>query len=284
MIEILLAALLAGVPSSVPDTVFQARPGDQLRLKDFTGSVEVGVGDRDEIWAGAESDGALSFRATRRGRVLELEVLDRKNRNRAEELLLQVPAWIDLDFSGPRLDVSVDGLSGQVRIRTLRGDLELENLSGKVEASTVQGSINAWGMDGEADLKTGHDEIFVSRSRGTLQVETISGDITLSGATAPNIGVKTTKGDVEFQGRFLPGGEYEFRSHGGEMEFFLEPPVDANMTVIVYEGEFSSDFPIRTRGFHSGKDLRFTIGDGGPTVLVEAFNGEVTLSRGRDGE
>lgn len=280
MLEILFSVLLFGATASAPDTLFQAREGDQLLIRDFSGAVEVEAWDRDEILAQTDSEGALRFRATRSGRRLELEVLDRKSRNRSVELRLRVPSWIDLDISGPKVDVEVNGMRSQVRIRNLKGDLILEDLVGDVNASSVEGSIDAYGLEGKATLKTGDDDITVHDSNADLELETISGDIRFLSVAAPSIEVRTTDGDLDFEGRFFSGGVYSFRSHGGEINLILDPPVDASVTVLVYEGEFESDFPIKTRGFRSGQDFQFTIGGGGARVLLEAFDGEVTLRRG----
>ncbi len=283
MLEILLSVLLLGTPTSAPDTVFQVRRGDELVLRNFSGAVEVEVWDRDEVFASADSEGSLTFRTARAGQEILLEVLDRKRRNRTEDLTLRVPSWIDLDISGPKVDVGIRGLRSHVRIRALKGDLELADIAGTIEASTVEGSIDAVALEGYARLKTGHDDISIEACGADLVLETVSGDISLSAVVAQDIEARTTDGDVDFQGRFLPGGTYAFRSHGGELGLVLEPPVDADVTVLVYEGEFDSDFPIRTKSFHSGKDLQFTIGEGGSQVLLEAFDGEVTLRRGNSG-
>jgi len=279
MLELLLAAVLLGTPVSARDTLFQVREGDHLVLKDFAGAVEVEGWGRNELRARTDADEALHFRFSRSGSRIELEVLDRKNRNRSEDLILQIPSWMGLDVSGPNLDMGVSGLTGEVRLRNLKGDILLQDLSGGVEASSVEGSIDAAGLHGTARLKTGNDDITVLRSDGKLTVESVSGDIRVRQSTASTIEARTTDGDVDFSGRLLPAGEYGFRSHSGEITVTLDSPVDADVTVLAYEGEFHSDFPIRTTGFRSGQSLQFTIGAGGARMLLEAFDGEVALRR-----
>jgi len=283
MLELLLAAILIGAPIAGQDTLIQVREGDRLVLVGFSGAVEVEGWDRREIRAEAEADGALLFRFSRSGSRIELELLDRKNRNRAEELRLLLPAWMDLDVSGAKLDVEVRGLRGEVRVRNLKGDLVLQDLSGLVDASSVEGSIEAVGLDGAARLKTGDDDILIVGSGADLNLESVSGDIELERSSSREIEVHTTDGDVDFSGVLLPGGSYAFHSHGGDVTLTLESPVDADVSALVYEGEFESDFPIRAGGFQSGHEFRFTIGEGGARVLLEAFDGEVKLRRGEAG-
>jgi hypothetical protein len=279
MLELFLAAALLGTPSSARDTLIQVREGDHLVLSGLSGAVEVEGWNRGELRARVDDEESVFFRFTRTGSRIDLEVLDRKSRNRSEDLSLLVPSWMSLEISGLNLDVAVGGVSGEVRIRNLKGDLVLKDLSGSVDGSTVEGSIEAAGLGGRARLTTGNDNITILDSSADLVLESVSGDIEIRQSTAAGIEARTTDGDVDFRGRFLPGGSYGFRSHSGDLTLFLESPVNADVMVLAYEGEFESDFPVRTRGFRSGQNLEFTIGTGGSRVLLEAFDGEVTLRR-----
>jgi len=279
MLQLLLAAALMGGSFTSQDTLIQVREGDHLVLSGLSGSVEVEGWSRAELGAEAEGDEDLLFRLSRSGRRIELAVVDRKDRNRAEDLRLFVPRWMSVEVSGRKLDVGVRGLEGEVTIRNLQGDLVLSELSGRVDASSMEGSIDGRSLSGVARLKTGDDDITILDSTADLELETVSGDIDLRGSGARNVRVRTTDGDVHLTGRLLPAGSYEFHSHGGELRLNLEPPVNADVTVLVYEGKFESDFPIRAQGFRSGEDIRFTIGEGGARVLLDAFDGEVVLRR-----
>ncbi len=284
MLTILLAAAVVGVPTSVQDTLIQVREGDQLVLRDFSGAIEVEAWNRNELRAEADDEEALLFQFSRSGSRIEMGVRDRKDRNRMEELRLFVPSWMDLEISGRELDTEVRGIRGKVLIRNLEGDIILRDLSGEIEASTVEGSIDARNLRGTASLKTGDDDITILESSADLELESVEGDIELIRSTTRKLEARTTEGDVEFTGRLLAEGVYAFHSHGGELTLNLEPPVDADVTVLVYEGEFESDFPIRAAGYRSGQDLRFVIGEGGAQVLLNAFDGEVRLRRaGSDG-
>lgn len=284
MLELLLSVALLGTPVSARDTLIQVREGDALVLSGFSGVLEVEGWDRSEIFAEADDDERLLFLFSRSGNRIDLKVLDRKDRNRSEDLRLLIPAWMSLDLSGRNLDVDVRGLRGEVGIRNLKGDLVLQDLSGNVDASTVEGSIDAVGLGGRAHLTTGDDDITILDSRARLVLESVSGDIELRRSSAPGIEARTTNGEVDFTGRLLPSGFYEFHSHSGDLTFTLDPPVDATVTVLAYEGEFESDFPVMARGFRSGQNLEFTIGDGGARVLLEAFDGEIALRRGGAGD
>jgi hypothetical protein len=280
MIELILATLLLGSPVSAGDTLLDLREGDRLVLGDFRGEVEVVGWDRDYLTAESGSDEGTHFEFERSGSRVVIRVLDRKQRNRAEELTLMVPRWVELDLSGKRLDAEVRGIEGSVTIRNLSGDLTLENIHGHVDASSANGEITAIGLDGVVKLKTGGRDLTIRESSGAMDLETVSGDIDLLGLSSESLSVRTTSGEIDFVGRLMSGGEYQFRSHSGDVNLQLEEPLNIEVEVLAYEGAFESDFPIRARGFKSGQEMVFTLGSGGGRLTLEAFTGEITLLRG----
>jgi hypothetical protein len=148
-----------------------------------------------------------------------------------------------------------------------------------VEAFTADGSIEAAGLTGSAHLRAGEDDVRVRSSSAALQVETVDGDIRLEGISAQTISAKTTDGEIEFSGALRAGGDYAFYSHGGDIRLGLAPPVNMDALVLTYEGDFESDFPVRTEGFRSGEGLEFRVGAGGARLVVESYDGEVRLVR-----
>jgi hypothetical protein len=279
MLELILAALLLGNPIAARDTVFDLRVGDRLVLEDFNGSVYVGVWGRDALEAESDSDVATEFEFHRSGSRVEMRVSDRKNRNRTDELRLRVPEWLNLEFSGRKLEAEIRGVAGTVKIRNLKGDLFLEDLSGEVDAVCVDGEIVARRLGGFAHLSTGSGEITVIDSSGELVLETVSGDMELSDLTPRGISARTTSGEIDFSGQLNASGRFSFQSHNGDLTLELRDPVALDVTVLAYEGEFESDFPVRTRGFRSGQEMAFTIGSGGGRLILEAFDGEIRLLR-----
>lgn len=279
MTGLLVSVLVAGVTVLPKDTVIDVREGDRVFLNDFSGSVVVETWDRSELMLETDRRNPSLFQVDRSGSRIDIRIEDRKGRNRAEDLRVFLPIWMDLDLSGRDLEAWVMDLEGSVRIRNLEGDVTLRNLAGAVDVHTLEGSIQASGLSGTARLRTGDDDLWVGSSSADLELETVDGEITLEGVESRRIVLKTTDGEVDFAGRFLPEGEYAFVSHGGDMSFALAPPVDLDVTVVVYDGDFESDFPVRAKGYRSGGEINFSLGRGNGRLVVEAFNGDVELLR-----
>lgn len=276
--------LLIGALTSPGDTLVDVRMGDRLVLEDFGGVVNVGTWDRPTLRAAGRAKDPAAFRVERSGNRVLLSLSGGRAPHEHEEFTLTVPPWMNLSVSGREVEVHVAGLDGDVSLRSLNGDLTLRDLTGVVDAYAAEGEIDASGLTGSARLRTGDDDLTVINSRGVLELETVEGEIFLAGNAASDLSVKTMDGDVDFSGEILRGWNYSFYSHGGNIRIRLMPPVNLEATILSYEGDFHSDFAIRTSGFRSGENLTFVLGQGGSRLVVETFDGDVRLLSGEAGD
>ena len=278
MMGILELLVVAGSLVTSGDTLVEVRQGDRLVLQSFAGTVHVETWDQPKMSLEADTEESVAFRVNREGNRLEIRVEDGKSRNRAEELRVVLPPWMNLEMSGRELEADVRGVEGDVEIQNLRGDISLRDLAGEVEASTSEGSIDAWSLSGTARLRTGDDDIWIGDSSGALDLETVDGEIDMAGVRSHRISARTTEGEITFTGRLEDGGDFGFYSHGGDIELNLLPPVNLDVTILAYEGSFESDFPVHARGFRSGDGMEFRVGEGGGRLVLEAFDGNIRLS------
>jgi hypothetical protein len=276
--------LLAGASVSPGDTLLDVREGDRLVISDFRGTVVVDSWAGTQLRARAGTKESRGFVVSRSGSELKLSLEDGTHRGRREELWLTLPRWMDLELSGRELEVDVTGLDGDVEVWNLRGDLVFAEMGGSLEARSVEGSIEARSLTGSARLRTGDDEIRVSSSTASLDLETVDGDIEMEGVRTSRISAESTDGEIVFSGSLLQGGNYGFFSHGGEISLHILPPASFRAAILSYGGRFESEFPVRAAGFRSGESLEFTVGSGSARIVVETFSGPVRLleASGRD--
>jgi hypothetical protein len=241
----------------------------------MAGSVLVDSWDRDELRVDLGEKTGTSVGVRRTGGELDLRLLEGRDRDREATVRLTVPAWLDLTIFGREVEVEIRDVDGEVSVRNLEGDFLFLNLGGDVSAYTAQGSIEAHGLSGAAQLRTGEDEIWVTKSSASLELQTVDGDITLDEMHTPRIQARTTDGEIEYSGEILQSGDYGFFSHGGDIDLQVLSPVNLDATVMVYGGEFVSDFPVRAKSLRTGEGLMFSLGSGGARLVVETFDGDV---------
>lgn len=275
--------LLFGAMTSPGDTLVDVQRGDRLVIRNLSGAVYVETWGQSVVRAESDEKEAIAFRTVRSGSRLELRLEEGRDSGAGDQIRVTVPEWLDLEIIGKELEAEVRDLDGDLIVRNSRGDLVFQNLNGAVEAYTVEGSIDAFGLTGSARLRTGDDDLYVVNSSAAMELETVEGEIVLDGIDAHRVSAKTTEGEIEFSGRIQEGGEYEFYSHSGDIQLWLSPPANLTATILAYQGEFQSDFPVRASGFRSGEPLAFTIGTGGARLVMETFDGEIRLLRGSEG-
>jgi hypothetical protein len=284
MSPVLTLLLLSGLATSPGDTLVDVREGDRLLLRNFEGEVTVETWDRSFISSETDEKEEAPLRASRSGNTIRLQPMYGDEWEGDEGLHIWVPAGLDVEISGHKVEVTVLGLEGDLLVRTLEGDVVLRDLSGVVDVYSAEGEIDATDLSGTARLRGGEDDIHVTNSTAELEIETVDGEIYLHGLDSPRISVKSTDGDIEFVGEIQRGGAYRFFSHSGDITLQLAEPVNLEAQILSYGGEFESDFPARATGFRSGESMEIVLGGGGATMVIETFSGGIhLLKEGRHG-
>lgn len=276
---LILAALTTAVaPDVATDTVLQLDRSDRVVVTGLSGSVSI------EAVAGSElgvSTGRRTDRvAVRRsgGRVV-VTAETRDGGRRPMDVSLRVPAWADVQVDGIDLDVAVRGGEGAVTIGTVDGDVRIAGTGGEVRVTTIEGEIVSEATRGPLVLSSHADDITVLAPRGPVEAGTLDGDIRIVDAASSSVTAETQSGDIDFAGAVLSGGAYRFYLHSGDALLALPAELSARVRVSTFHGDFESDFPVVVSGFTSGRAFDFTVGGGDAEIVVEAFDGEIRLTR-----
>lgn len=175
---------------------------------------------------------------------------------RARELAAQVEVRLDggrLEAEGPRTGRRESwGVSYEIRAPA-RTDLDIQTRNGGIEVTGLAGDIRFEAMNGGVHLTGVGGDVRGSTRNGGLHVE-LSGD--------------------QWQGRGL-----DARTTNGGVTLLVPDGYSAELETGTVNGGFDIDFPVTVRG-RIGRELRTTLGNGGPTVRVVTTNGGVRIRRG----
>lgn len=285
MLELLVAASVA-LGASV-DTTVSIERGERVSLENFSGRLVVRTWDRSEVRfeSGAQgaggaagvrvvhSSGELSFRADRRSR-------ERRATRRAI-YSVRMPAWAPLEVRGIQLSMEIEGLAAGLSARSVEGDIRIRDVSGGIVARTVEGMLEVDNAEGTIELFSLDNDVWVSGTKGDLTVEAGDGDVHLLRIDARRVQASTVDGVIEFDGVIWPDGRYELTTHDGDVTLSLAENVSASVSVSMFDGEFTTEFPVVLSGLNSSRELRFSLGAGEASIIVRAFDGEVRLVRSR---
>ena len=275
-----VSVFLTANPMAV-DTIVDLSPGDRVVIENLSGEISVRTWDRSQLEVRSlDEDEDAGLRVRRSGSRVTL-VGDDRQRGRGVEVEIRVPDWADVEISGLRLDVVVDGVGGTLSMSNVQGDIRVENTTGDVTIRTVQGEIDVVNATGRVTASSQSDDVRLHRVSGTIQVHAGDGDVTLEEIEAPSVRAETQDGDITFSGSLASGGSYGFYVHDGDAHITLPASTGAEVSVSTFDGEFESEFPVLVQRYTGGREFEFTIGDGSARLQIQVFDGEILLLEGR---
>jgi Putative adhesin len=133
------------------------------------------------------------------------------------------------------------------------------------------------------DLETRSGQISVSNIQGDLVRAHVwtSGDITLAGVNATRVFAGNTTGNIYFDGEFVSGGTYEFKS--GQGDITLRLPASCGFRLVataaakkIKMGEFWNP-GMKLLG--EGRRITGDVGDGRASVTVTNYQGNINFLR-----
>jgi DUF4097 and DUF4098 domain-containing protein YvlB len=281
---LLAACWVTGVRAQEPiDETRQAKPDVRVEVENISGTVTVTGWDRAEV----KITGTLG-RGTDRldidgsdDRIRIEVVLPRHARNVEEtDLEIHMPVKGSLEVNTVSADIETAGIGGEVYLQSVSGDIDLSSNPSEADVETVSGEIRLLVDSDQVRAKAVSGDILVQKAHGTLATATVSGDIVIEGGTFSRLDGETVSGDIRLTGDLEKGGVYRFESHSGGIELRLPEGVNADFEVSTYSGEIDSDFggrPERTSRYTPGEELDFTAGEGGASVRIDTFSGDVEL-------
>jgi len=123
--------------------------------------------------------------------------------------------------------------------------------------------------------------IIVENVRGTIDAETTNGGLMLSDV-AGNVRGRATNGGVtiEVAGARWQGTGLDVSTTNGGVRLFLPRDYSADLEAHATNGGISVDFPMTVQGLiNNRREIRGTIGSGGPPLRVATTNGGVQIRR-----
>lgn len=274
------AAVIMIASAQAADTVVEVARGDRLVIEQLTGSVVITSWDRDAVEV-RSADGGPAAGVQRTGGEVRLVRAATRGRPRSVDAAVRVPRWIALEVGSPSLDVSIAGVAGSIRVQNVSGDVRVEDADGYVDVRSIRGEIVVVDARGGVRASSQADDVTLRRASGPLEIHSVNGDIVLEDVQSGSVRVEALDGDVFFSGALTAGGEYGFNVHDGDATIAVPASVSARVRVSTFDGDFESEFPVRVERLSAGRPLEFVLGDGGATLRIEVFDGEIRLVQRR---
>jgi DUF4097 and DUF4098 domain-containing protein YvlB len=274
---------------------FKIGAAGRLALANVSGDIVVTAGSGDEVTLEAvkRTRGARSELASvvieiddRPGRV-DIRTRHTARRDRSSvDYTVTVPREATVDLSSVSGDVRVTNLQGALRAQSISGTVALSGSTNVETARSISGDVELSGSIPEARI-TGSTVSGTVRARDlkarALKLSAISGNADFSNVEVERLEAKTVTGDVIFAGAVGRNGRYEFATHSGNARLTISGGPGFDLIANTYSGNIRSDVPVTVNdarlGRGQGRSMRAVVGDGGATVSVSTFSGDIVIRK-----
>lgn len=274
------------------DTTVSFTRGGAVDLSLVSGPVTVTAWDRAEVRVRGRSD-RLPFRFERsdgpNGGSVRVSTVRTRDRSSGEQQLdVVVPVGTRVIAYSVSGDVRVRGVRGELDAETVSGDVDVQDATRRVSIKSVSGSVHAQTVDGNVRASSVSGDVRIAGARGEADVGSVSGSVEVRAGQLGRLRAQTTSGDVSYDGTFARDGRYDLGTQSGEVRLVLPADVSAALSLQTFSGSIDTSIPLTLQPTARGSDgtalrharrLEFTIGGGGARVTAQSFSGTITISR-----
>ena len=191
---------------------FTVNDSPSVNVSTFDGAVRVHGWDKSEVMytvtKKAEDDEALheiSTEGTQNGGQISVIARNENNdRNGTATIEVWVPRKSTVHVSSDDGSLKLDGVSGEITLRTGDGSIEVNDAGGQLKVNTGDGHIHVMKFDGQLDAVTGDGSIQMDGNFNALAARTGDGAISLTVPSGSDFTVETNAdGDVTNEGLTL---------------------------------------------------------------------------------
>ena len=191
--------------------------------------------------------------------------------------------------------ISVESISGNVKVTDIRGEVSANTVSGDVRISGAGRVTGAKSISGTVDISDAQvdgglesssvsgDVILRRVTARRIDASSVSGNIRLEELQSDRVSGNTTSGSVAFSGALARSGRYELNSFSGEIRLVLSGTTGFEVDANSFSGDVRSDLPITTRGEPGRRGRRTvlngTYGDGSAILDLTTFSGSIVISK-----
>jgi hypothetical protein len=292
---LLLSVCMAGLAQGMDPNFekrLEAEPHGMVEISNVAGTVEVQAWDKPEVEIRAEVGAGVDRidTASDHGRItIKVIVPNHSFRSASADLRIRVPRGSDLDISGVSADVTTADVEGTQLLKTVSGNVKADVFQQNIELKTVSGDVALRGRKKDAGaagihVSTISGNIRVDRAGGDVELTTVSGDMSVRlDHPAHSVRVRSTSGDVGFEGALAQGAYLDGESISGDLTVRAKPEGPLEYEVNTFSGDITNCMgkdAERVSRYGPGRRLNGSVGTSGSgeaKVRLKTMSGDVEL-------
>jgi DUF4097 and DUF4098 domain-containing protein YvlB len=253
-----------------------------VEISNTSGTVQVSGWDRPEVKVHAELDEGVERldMDSANGRVnIKVVLPSNSSRHIEARLHVQVPRGSELHVTTVSADQAIAAVAGLQRLSSVSGDVATEIEAADLELKTVSGDVRVKGHGQPARLhvSTVSGDVHMDHAAGDLDAGSVSGDLGLVLDSAGAVRLRTTSGDVHFEGKLKQGADLDAATVSGDINARAPSAGGYAYEASTFSGDIKDCFDVHPVKGTVGQSISGTRGAGGGHVRLKAMSGDVEL-------
>jgi hypothetical protein len=294
-LPLLLALCVGQAMADTPiNLTHAATPHARISVSSVKGKVTITAWDRNEVQvSGTLGEGAAPLAIEGDNGDLEIKVRAKgdgsggwfnwhgDNSMGATTLDLHVPKAASLDVEVVSAPLGIDGMDGgEISVNTVSGRVRINARTPSLSVESVSGTVQQSGHAERADLQTVSGDILAPALGSQADLQTVSGRIQASGGPWKKFDLSTVSGDVQINGGPAEQGSIDIDSMSGDVQIQVPADLSASIHASSFSGDLRSDFGQVSEHDHGpGSELSAEVGGSKGRIHVETFSGDLRIRK-----
>jgi DUF4097 and DUF4098 domain-containing protein YvlB len=292
----LLATLLSTVAIADTATQFSKQvpvgAQDRVSVANIAGSVTITTWDRPEVDVQGElGSGIERVDVRQESGNIEIRVVVKDGqggwrnyegwKNSEARLQIRLPADVQLEASTISAQITVAGMRGKMRLKSISGDIRSDFVGTDMDARTISGIIGISGGNAHSRLRAASvsGDVDLIHISGDVEARTTSGGIDIEMQGADEVRAQSVSGYVGVRGPLASDGHLDLQSVSGRVKVIVQAPMGFRYDASSFSGNVRNCFGYevqRTEG-RSSERLEGVHGDGKGSISMRSHSGTVEL-------
>ena len=257
------------------------------------GNLKINGWERNEVRAFVSEGSQIGFAIVEKGwiKILGFDPTSIKENNPDEclsgdSIEIDVPRGAVVNVKSNVSDMKFDSIA-KVTVENGGGDIFFSNIARGIEARTYEGDVTVESSSGAMSLQSTTGNIIAfdvnSGEIGDIfKAKTSNGTITLKNIGQRQIEAGSNTGSINFNGKFLSGGQYSFGTSNGSINLSIPQDSSLKMFASYGYGAFNSEIPLQNveRNTPSRlQNLSAQMGGGNATLKLTTVNGAIRIKK-----
>ncbi|MBV6514359.1 MAG: hypothetical protein FMNOHCHN_03978 [Ignavibacteriaceae bacterium] len=270
----------------ITEKSFAVSKGEKLKAESYSGDIKVSAWEKDEvavkIYGDERAEKIMEFyiEKSNGGVMVKIKKEGKSNnwfgKTGTIRVEIRVPASFDVTATTAGGDISINGVSGELRLNTAGGDIKTTGGTGELKANTAGGDIIVKEFNGDVKMSTAGGDIRSEKVRGDVDASTAGGDINLQCADG-KVNASTSGGDirVDFSGNYYG---IKASTTGGDVAVRVPKSIRADIYASTFSGDIDCEFDISNTNKYGNAKAEGSVNGGGEKLKCTTTGGDIKIA------